>query len=454
MRSLTFFLFAVAGWAQIYQPPEPRSMWDTWVFAKGDQYHLFFLQSDPGQTWNTIGRAVSKDLLHWQTLPAIETKGPAGAWDAGPTLTGITVESGGRYLMFYAAQPKAGQSIGVMESNDLEHWRKSERNPLLVPRPPHYGGADWRYLSVVRDPKSGVWHGYVCARTAGGSSAIAHLTSTNLFDWTYLPPVFASADFSDMEVPEHFELGGRHYLLFSSIRSRKAETSGRRNAAGTFYLMGDSADGPYHVPAEPLLLGSGNGRFDVYVGRTMRFGGQTLLYSQTVGGPVTWATPKVIRQNQDGSLWLGYWSGLDKLVARSLVQKSGVRVRDGSVPLVKDAGDFMLECELRPGGAPKAGFSWREANGKSSGVVLDRASGVIAVMENGAVIDDIRVAGFGKRAQRVRALVRGHRAEVYLNDRWLFNWRLKSMPRSGAVSLNATGGEARFTRLRLSEMAQ
>ena len=75
-------------------------------------------------------------------------------------------------------------------------------------------------------------------------------------------------------------------------------------------------------------------------------------------------------------------------------------------------------------------------------------------MKNGAVIDDIRVAGFGKRAQRIRALVRGHRAEVYLNDRWLFNWRLKSMPRSGAVSLNATGGEARFTRLRLSEMAQ
>ena len=452
MRLLIVPMLAAVSFAQIYQAPAPRSMWDTWVFQKGDEYHLFFLQSYPGKIWDSIGRAVSKDLIHWQTLPPMLTQGPPGAWDSGPTLTGITVESGGKYLMFYAAQPKSGQSIGLMESPDLVTWKKLDRNPLLVSRPPFYGGADWRDMFVRRDAKSGIWHGYVCARTAKGHAAVAHLTSNNLLDWTYLPPLFSDPGLNDMEVPEPFELGGRHYMVFSSVRSRMKETSGRKDASGTFYLVGDSADGPYRFPAEPLLLGSGHGRFDVYVGRVLRFGRETLLYSQTVGGPVTWATPKVIRQKKDGSLWLSYWSGVDKLAVRPLRQHSKASVKDGSLLLQKDAGDFMLRCELHRGGAPKAGFVWRAANAKSSGVVFDRANNMVSILENGAVIDDIQVAGLGKHRQRICVLVRAHRAELYVNDRWLFNWRLKSMPRSGALSLTASGGRARVCRLRLTEL--
>ncbi|MCE5309757.1 MAG: hypothetical protein LLG20_19155 [Acidobacteriales bacterium] len=452
MRFWILILLASAGCAQIYLTPAPKLMWDTWVFRKGDEFHMFYLQNDPGKIWDSIGRAVSKDLIHWKTLPAIETQGAAGTWDSGPTLTGITIESAGRYLMFYAAELKNGQSIGLMESPDLVNWKKYDRNPLMVSRPPYYGGRDWRDMFVRRDAKTGVWHAYICARNAKNDAAVAHLTSTNLLDWTYLPPLFSDPSLNDMEVPEPFEIGRRHYLVFSSVRSRMKETSGRKDASGTFYLVGDSADGPYRFPAEPLLLGSGRGRFDDYVGRTLRYGRELLLYSQTVGGPVMWATPKVIRQNKDGSLWLGYWKDLDKLKARPLSQVARASVKDGSLLLQKDAGDFMLECEIARGGAPKAGFVWREANSKSSGMLLDRASGVAEVLENGKVIDDILVPGLGKRNQRIRVLVRAHRAELYVNDRWLFNWRMRSMPRSGALSLTASGGEARVSGLKISEL--
>ena len=105
-----------------------------------------FLQSDPGQIWNTIGRAVSRDLIHWQTLPPIESKGPPGAWDHEATLTGITVKDAGRYAMFYAAAEKNVQRIGVMFSTDLKSWTKHPSNPILLARGPHYGGSDWRDL--------------------------------------------------------------------------------------------------------------------------------------------------------------------------------------------------------------------------------------------------------------------------------------------------------------------
>jgi sucrose-6-phosphate hydrolase SacC (GH32 family) len=452
MRLNILFLLAATSFAQVYAPPPPKLMWDTWVFQKGDEFHMFYLQNDPGKIWDSIGRAVSKDLIHWKTLPMIESQGPAGSWDSGPTLTGITIETGGKYLMFYAAEPKSGQSIGLMESSDLVSWKKHERNPLLISRPPHYAGADWRDMFVRRDAGTGLWHAYICARNAQKHAAVAHLTSTNLLDWTYLPPLFSDPALNDMEVPEPFSLGGRHYLVFSSVRSRMKETSGRKDASGTFYLVGDSEDGPYRFPAEPLFLGSGHGRFDVYVGRVLRFGGETLLYSQTVGGPVMWATPKVIRQNKDGSLWLGYWNNLDRLKARAFQQNEKASVKDGTLRLQKDAGDFMLECDLARGGAAKAGFVWRDADSKSSGMMLDRANGMAEVLENGKVIDDISIPGLGKRNQKIRILVRAHRAELYVNDRWLFNWRMKSMPPSGALSLTAVGGQARVSHMRINEL--
>ncbi len=88
-------LLASVGCAQIYPPPAPMLMWDTWVFRKGGEVQIFYLQNDPGKIWDSIGRAVLKDLIQWQTLPPIETQGGAGTWDSGPTLTDITIESGG-----------------------------------------------------------------------------------------------------------------------------------------------------------------------------------------------------------------------------------------------------------------------------------------------------------------------------------------------------------------------
>src|ERR1700730_11499151 len=117
--------------AQIYRPPDPYSMWDTWLFPDGEDYHLFFLQSEPGLQWNTLGRAVSKDLVHWQALPSIPTKGPKGSWEEGTTLTRMTVKDGDRYATFYGAARGSTQPIGIMFSPDLTNWKKFPGNPIL-----------------------------------------------------------------------------------------------------------------------------------------------------------------------------------------------------------------------------------------------------------------------------------------------------------------------------------
>jgi beta-fructofuranosidase len=415
-------------------------MWDTWIYEEDGAYHLFFLQSDPGKTWNTIGRAVSRDLLHWTTLPAIETQGPAGAWDHGPTLTGITVKHAGRYHMFYAGEVAKQQQIGLMVSDDLKNWTKYPKNPTLTARPPLYGGNDWRDLFAWHDPHSGLWNAAVCARTADGQSAIAHLVSRDLLDWQYLKPLYVDAGFSDMEVPEYFTMGGRHYLLLSNIRAPH-DISGRKQGVGTYFVIADNADGPYRLMPGSLLLGSGNGRFDVYVGRTLRHGNNRLLYSQTVGGRVTWSTPKIIRQKPDGELYLEWWPELARLETRTVLEAK--RVKPGPQAVTLDEGVLTLEVEVRKGGAALIG--WRQG----VTLALDASASKVRIEQQGSKPDEIHLPGLDSAPHQLRLWCRGGRAEVYLDGRWLFNYRLKDPAPPRPLELSPG---SRYRNLRLAEL--
>jgi hypothetical protein len=310
---------------------------------------------------------------------------------------------------------------------------------------------------------------------------VAHLISTNLIDWEYLPPAFVSGDFVDMEVPDCFELNGRHYLLFSSARSRK-DTSGRKNASGTYYVMAEHRDGPYRVPGNTLLLGSGNGRFDNYVGRTIPFETGRLLYHHTAGGPVTWGVPKLVRQNPDGTLWLQYWPGLKGIESRILIEnpvsvadwdQDGANVwsvKDGVITghvgsehttrlfLPVEAVDTMVTCTVTLDTAKSAGLLWRSKDRPAPGVLLGEDTAAIERMGQAGAgistdpVDAYHQSGLGKGPCGVRVLVRAHRAEVYMNDRWILGISLDDVAPAGRLALAVSGGNATFANLRVAEL--
>ena len=53
-----------------FRPPEPRGMWDTWIFPWEGRYHLFYLESY-GPPSTDVGHWVGDDLLHWEERPSI-----------------------------------------------------------------------------------------------------------------------------------------------------------------------------------------------------------------------------------------------------------------------------------------------------------------------------------------------------------------------------------------------
>ncbi|MBI3919971.1 MAG: hypothetical protein HY318_01035, partial [Armatimonadetes bacterium] len=121
----------------IYRPTASRRLWDTWLFQWEEQFHLFFLETQETNL-DHVGHAVSDDLVRWQTLPSIRTKGEPGQWNHWGTLTGMVVRHEGRFYMFVGSIPDDKEVVGLYLSDDLEQWEPHPANPILQPTGPHY----------------------------------------------------------------------------------------------------------------------------------------------------------------------------------------------------------------------------------------------------------------------------------------------------------------------------
>lgn len=344
-----------------------------------------------------------------------------------------------------------------------------------------HGGARIADGRLVLD---GVDDYLVTPAKTGGTACIARVQSEDLEHWNYLPPIYTSDQFVNMEVPEYFEMGGRHYLLFSSHGSRK-DVGGREKASGTFYVMADRRDGPYRIPEDPLLLGSGSGRTDNYVARVIPDGEERVVYHHTCGGAVTLGTVKRLRQRSDGSLWLEYHSATDGLRKRTLLDGlDGVtatsqagegrwtsvgetiegRTTTGPsiLPLPARAADVMMTCHIQPTNDGQAGLVWRQTGTGAYAAIMDATDESIRVVsltiKDGKLtekcLDKIVSLDLPDGPRQLRVLVRGHRSEIYCNDRWLFNVYTPDAQQSEGLGMIVCKGEAQFTQLQISEIGR
>ena len=474
-------LLAANGTAgTVYVPKNGEWMWDTWVMQDGADYHLFHLSKDGG-----LGRAISQDLIHWTQLPMIPNLAKPGDWDEkGMLLTGSTVKFNGKYYISYGS--KHPEPLGMLVSNDLKNWSRLEA-PVLPAKEPYKNA--WRDLSNYWDPARKQWDGYLCAEY-NGLPCVGHVSSPDLLHWAYHEPVFVTEKYTrdnngfvEFEVPDQFEMDGKYYITFSSIRSRKNLTSGREDAAGTWYLMADKKEGPYHVPKNPLLMGTGMGRIDHYVGRTITNKGKRLMYCQNWGDFVgcNWSTPKLVNADKNHDLYLSYWPDLDALkkarifAAPTLSVKSDAdkRYRIHDLEGVK-ASDFMLTCDLAITSARSCTITWRSPlplappqceKTPTYGLMIEPKEGRFSLVQvypklhfggntyqtflnDRYTNKDMCVGG----KMKLRLMVRKDRSEVYINDRWIFNVGFRDFQQEGGFSILAESGEVTLGNLEIHEL--
>ena len=489
--------------------PREKGMWDTWMFHYEGTFHLYYLQTIGQVGWKQIGHATSTDLLHWEEQEAALLQGKEDDWDAAPLGTGMVFRHNGKFYMTYCAfREGRPQKIGIATSDDLFNWTKHPKNPIIEPA---MGGdiyetdpaenfentVSWRDAFVRFDESDGMFHSFIAARTSCGPyvhrGCVAHAVSKDLINWDVLSPIYAPGKFHDYEIPELHKIDGKYYLISTNLflYTNHYETPTRCGPSGEFYAVSEKPYEGFCEPADNLLVGNGNYRYDNCSVRVWQLDKEYMLHYQMVGGPVvdlvSLSAPKKLRTTDDGQLIAGYCSRLDGLKKKELISEiksewlaskkflegekwtlSGDTLTaevDGSfvLPTDVDVGNFLLECELMVEEGFFAGLGVAKKGPRISsieaGALLDGQSQKVHILgrsfgKTGPVLKPLDSAGFPLRPgdfHHLRMMVRGPWTDVFFDDRLYFSLALP-WPEEGVLVLLACDGKVRFRNLKLHEI--
>lgn len=195
-------------------------------YYKGE-YHMFYQYHPYDSHWGSMhwGHAVSKDLLHWEYLPA--ALAPDSDYDRDGCFSGSAVVlPDGRHLLMYTGvaketQPDGGtreiqtQCIAVGDGTDYE---KYAGNPVLTREDLPEGSSKFDF----RDPKlwqksDGSYRCVVGNYTEEGDGRILLFSSQDGLHWKYEKILAANENrFGKMwECPDFFMLDGKAVLITS-----------------------------------------------------------------------------------------------------------------------------------------------------------------------------------------------------------------------------------------------
>ena len=191
------------------------------------QYHLFYQYHPYDTAWGPMhwGHAVSRDLLHWEYLPA--AIGPDEDYDRDGCFSGSALAlEDGRQLLMYTGVRRETQPDGTVADiqaqciavGDGLNYKKYDKNPVLSQEDLPEGASK----SDFRDPKiwrgeDGTFHCVVGNRHISRQGQILLFSSKDGFHWKY-DSVLACNDnrYGRMwECPDFFPMEDKWILVTS-----------------------------------------------------------------------------------------------------------------------------------------------------------------------------------------------------------------------------------------------
>ena len=214
------------------------------------EYHLFYQYNPYNTHWDSMhwGHVVSKDLLHWDYLPA--ALAPDQDYDKVGCFSGSAIElEDGRQLLMYTAVDREiledgtardvqTQAVAVGDGKD---YVKYDKNPVLTFKnlPEGASRVDFRDPKIWKE-KDGNFYCVIGSRPADGSGQILLYRSKNGFEWEFVSTLAENKNrYGKMwECPDFFELDGK-YVLLTSPQDMIPEGMEYHNGNGTLCIIGD-----------------------------------------------------------------------------------------------------------------------------------------------------------------------------------------------------------------------
>ena len=190
-------------------------------------YHMFYQYHPYSTVWGPMhwGHAVSRDLLHWEYLPA--ALAPDAAYDRDGCFSGSAIElPDGRQLLMYTGTTKINPGepdskslqVQCLAVGDGVDYEKYEKNPVIGSDklPEGADPLDFRDPKIWREA-DGSYRCIVGSRPADGSGQILLYSSEDAFSWKFERVLAENKNrYGKMwECPDFFTLDGYEVLLVS-----------------------------------------------------------------------------------------------------------------------------------------------------------------------------------------------------------------------------------------------
>lgn len=243
------------------------------------QYHLFYQYYPYNTVWGPCywGHAVSKDLIHWEYLPA--ALAPDEEYDKDGCFSGSAIElEDGRQMLIYTGVVKKEMEDGSIRDlqqqclafGDGLNYRKYENNPVLTFQDLPKGCSPYDF----RDPKiwqeeDGTYRIVTCCATPGRDAKIVLFQSKDGIHWESGRQMIQNFDrFGKVwECPDFFQIDGK-WVLLTSPMDMLPEGFEYHNGNGTLCLIGefDEESGMF-TPQHDQAIDYG---IDFYATQTLR----------------------------------------------------------------------------------------------------------------------------------------------------------------------------------------
>lgn len=300
---------------------------DVEVHVHNGIYHLFHLII-PNHDY--IAHAVSKDGIAWSRVKNAMFVGDPGEWDDDMLWTMDVADcEDGTFEMFYTGlqleDRGINQRVGRAVSKDLIHWEKTFPQDLpLESSGPHYEDLENnpRTWLSFRDPflykHKGEDYLLICGRASYGPVYRRGAVTTykrNGSTFEPIKPLLYPMAYDDIECPSLIELKGKFYLIGSIREDIKVR-----------YWHSDSFDGEYQSFHHDVLMPQGN-----YAARIVKDGEHNLVYSfyfldRQVNSKRVLPPPKELAVDEKGKLFLKSFYKWNEKVKKIYIQQDFPKV--------------------------------------------------------------------------------------------------------------------------------
>ena len=317
-------------------------------FYKG-QFHLFYQYYPYGLGWNSMhwGHAVSKDLLHWEYLPA--ALAPENKYDSFGVFSGSSIElPDGQQLLMYTGVTKNNDKdtqLQCVATGDGINYKKFAGNPVIGKNlfPEGFNSQHFR------DPK--IWRAadgsYYCISVScknDGNGAILLFHSPDAFSWSYEGILLENkGNIGKMwECPDYFELDGKDIILISPQNMLPQQDKYMAGSRTAYFCGKFDLEQKKFIPDFDAPVDSG---IDFYASQTVKApDGRTIL----IGWMQNWDTSNLTdRGNRN---WFGQMSTPrelslkdGKLIQKPVKEIESYRTASTTLNDVTVDGDFSPE---------------------------------------------------------------------------------------------------------------